>query len=315
MSEKLVQLKEILGEVSDLGSAGSILSWDQQVNMPPAGAEARGQQLATLGKIAQEKFTSDEVGSLLEDLKKEYTDPETDEGALIRVTARTYDKAKSVPAEFIAEQAIAATKGVEAWVEAKGKSDFSIFRPHLEKNVELVKKYVSFFPPADHPYDTLLDDYEPGMKTAEVREIFGNLRPKQVELIKAISEAKQVKMISCTKNITKRKCGILAKRSFQNSVMTLIAAGRIKPRILLRRPSTSTMCASPIVLKRTRRLPRSLAPCMNVDTPCMSRAVNPAYERTPLAGGTSLAVHESQSRMWENLVGRSFHFGNISSPP
>jgi Zn-dependent M32 family carboxypeptidase len=74
MSEKLNQLKQILGEVSDLGHAASVLSWDEQVNMPPGGSEARGQQLATLGKIVQEKFTSDEVGRLLEDLKKEYTD-------------------------------------------------------------------------------------------------------------------------------------------------------------------------------------------------------------------------------------------------
>src|SRR5690606_24161590 len=103
MSEKLNRLKEILGEVSDLGRASSALGWDQQVYMPPMGAEARGQQLATLGKIAQEKFTSDEVGGLLEDLQKEYPDAETDEGAMIRVAARNYDKAKRVPSSFIAE--------------------------------------------------------------------------------------------------------------------------------------------------------------------------------------------------------------------
>src|SRR4026209_2973094 len=165
MSEKLNKLKELLGEVSDINRATAVLSWDQQVNMPPGGGEARGQQMATLGKISQEKFTSDEVGKLLEDLKQEFAgaDSESDDAAMIRVAARNYDKAKRVPPEFVAEQAIVATKAFEAWVEARGKSDFSIFRPHLEKNVELVKKYVAFFPPADHPYDTLLDDYEPGM--------------------------------------------------------------------------------------------------------------------------------------------------------
>ncbi|HAX71775.1 MAG TPA: carboxypeptidase, partial [Anaerolineae bacterium] len=193
MSDKFNRFKEIVGEVSDIGHAASVLGWDQQVNMPPGGGEARGQQLATLSKIAQEKFTSDEMGQLLEDLQKDYTDPETDEGAILRVASRAYDKARRVPPEFVAEQAIAATKAFEAWVEAKGKSDFSIFQPFLEKNVELVKRYVAFFPPADHPYDVLLDDYEPGMKTAEVKEIFNNLRPKQVSLLKAISEAKQVR--------------------------------------------------------------------------------------------------------------------------
>lgn len=104
MSDKLSKVKEILGEVFDLNRAAAVLGWDQQVNMPPGGAEARGQQLATLGKIAQEKFISDEVGSLLEDLKKEFSDTETDEGAMIRVAARNYDKARRVPPEFIAEQ-------------------------------------------------------------------------------------------------------------------------------------------------------------------------------------------------------------------
>ena len=158
MSEKLEQLKEKLGEVADIGHAASVLGWDQQVNMPPGGNEARGQQLATLSKIAQEKFITDEVGRLIDDLKQELNGADTDEAALVRVAARNYDKAKRVPPSFIAEQAIVTSKAFEAWVEARSKSDFSIFRPHLEKVVELVHKYISFFPPADHPYDTLLDD-------------------------------------------------------------------------------------------------------------------------------------------------------------
>src|SRR5436190_15008245 len=99
MSEKLHQLKELLGEVSDINKAISILSWDQQVNMPTGGSEGRGQQLATLGKIAQEKFTADEIGALLDDLKQEFAGADSDDAAMIGVTARNYDKAKRVPAE------------------------------------------------------------------------------------------------------------------------------------------------------------------------------------------------------------------------
>jgi carboxypeptidase Taq len=168
MSEKLNQLKEILGEVSDLHHAASVLDWDQNVSMPPGGSEARGQHLATLGKIAHEKSTTDEVGKLLEDLKKEFTDPDSDEAALIRVSAREFDKATRVPPKFIAKQAIVTSKAFEAWVKAKGKSDFSIFRPHLEQVVELVHEYISFFSPADHPYDTLLDDYEHRRSTGDI---------------------------------------------------------------------------------------------------------------------------------------------------
>src|SRR4030095_16979247 len=207
MSEKMNQLKELLGEVSDLGKAAAVLSWDQQVNMPPMGGEGRGQQLATLSKIIQEKFTSDEVGQLLDDLKQEFdgADSENDDAAMVRVGARNYDKAKRVPPEFVAEQALVSAKAFEAWREAKGKSDFSIFLPHLEKNVELVRKYVSFFPPADHPYDVLLDDYEPGMKTADVKAIFDGLRPKQVKLIKSIASSKQVKDAYLHTNYNEKK--------------------------------------------------------------------------------------------------------------
>src|SRR5215813_4109976 len=99
MSEKMTRLKEILGEVSDLNKTASVLSWDQQVNMPPMGGEGRGQQLATLSKIIQEKFTSDEVGKLLGDLKQELNgaDGLNDDAAMIRVASRNYDKAKRVP--------------------------------------------------------------------------------------------------------------------------------------------------------------------------------------------------------------------------
>src|ERR1051325_8338169 len=121
MSEKLNQLKEKLGEVADLGRAASGLGWDQQVNMPTQGNEARGQQLATLSKIAQEKFISDEVGRLIDDLKQELDGSDSDDAAMLRVTARNYDKAKRVPPEFIQEQAIVSSRAFEAWVEAKGK--------------------------------------------------------------------------------------------------------------------------------------------------------------------------------------------------
>lgn len=189
---RIAQLKELLGEIADLNAAAAVLSWDQNTYMPPGGAEARGHQLATLSKLAHLKFTSPEVGKLIEEAQKEDLDPESDDAALVRVTARDYEKATRVPPEFVAEVAMVTSRAHEAWVEAKGKSDFSIFRPHLERIVELTQQYVTFFPPADHPYDTLLDNYEPGMKTAEVKEIFDQLRPQQVELIRAITSRPQV---------------------------------------------------------------------------------------------------------------------------
>ncbi len=308
MSEKLARLKEILGEVSDLGHAASILSWDQQVYMPSGGAEARGQQLATLGKILQEKFIADEVGALLEDLKREFPDPETDEGAMVRVAARNYDKARRVPTSFIVEQALASTQAIEDWVKAKSQSNFSLFRSSLERNVELVKQYVSFFPPSDHPYDTLLNDYEPGMKTADVREIFGNLRPKQVALIKAIGEKKQVKDDFLHKSYNEKKVWdfsekIIAKFGYD------FARGRQDK---APHPFETTFSVNDVRITNRFEKNSPLATLFSAMHECghalYELGVNPAYERSSLESGTSLAVHESQSRMWENLVGRSFSF-------
>lgn len=308
MSEKLEQLKERLGEVADIGRAASVLGWDQQVNMPPGGNEARGQQLATLSKIAQEKFITDEVGRLIDDLKQEFDGADTDEAALVRVAARNYDKAKRVPPSFIAEQAIVTSKAFEAWREAKSKSDFSIFRPHLEKVVELIHKYISFFPAGEHPYDTLLDDYEPGMKTEDVKQIFNGLRPKQVKLIKAIAGSKQVKDDFLFKRFNEKKLN-----DFGVDVITKFGYDWTRGRQdKAPHPFETTFSVNDVRITTRYEDDNPLAmlfSTMHESGHAMyEQGINPAYERTPLAGGTSLAVHESQSRMWENLVGRSLPF-------
>jgi carboxypeptidase Taq len=310
MSEKLNRLKELLGEVSDISRAASVLSWDQQVNMPPGGAEGRGRQMATLSKIAQEKFTSDEIGKLLGDLKQEFAGApaDSDEAAMIRVAARNYDKAVRVPSAFVAEQAIVSTKAFEAWVDARRKSDFSIFQPHLEKNLELVKKYVSFFPPADHPYDTLLDDYEPGMKTAEVKAIFDGVRPKQVKLIKAIADSKQVKDDFLHKKYNEKKL-----MDFGVDVITNYGYDWSRGRQdKAPHPFETTFNVNDVRITTRFEADNPMATLFSTfhesGHAMYEQGINPAYERTPLSGGTSLAIHESQSRMWENLVGRSLPF-------
>jgi carboxypeptidase Taq len=308
MSEKLEQLKEKLGEVADIGNAASILSWDQQVNMPPGGNEARGQQLATLSKIAQEKFITDEVGRLIDDLKQEFDGADTDEAALVRVAARDYEKAKRVSPSFIAEQALVTSKAFEAWREARHEADFSIFRPHLEKVVGLVHKYISFFPPADHPYDTLLDNYEPGMKTAEVKAIFDDLRPRQAKLIKAIASRKQVKDDFLFKKYNEKKL-----MDFGVEVITRFGYDWRRGR-QDKAPHPFEEAFSVNDVRITTRYEDDNPLAMLFSTmheaghALYEQGVNPSYDRTPIAGGTSLAVHESQSRMWENLVGRSLPF-------
>ncbi len=189
-SPKLQKLIELTGELLDLGHIQALMGWDQQVYMPRGGAEERGMQSALIGRIMHEKLTSDEVGQLIADLEKEVGDlnAETDEARAVKVAKRAYEKQTKVPLPLLMEEIKATTMAHEAWMEARAKSDFSIFQQHLEKIVDLKKQYANLFAPFDHIYDPLLDDYEPGMKTAEVKEIFEKLRPQQVELIQEIAE-------------------------------------------------------------------------------------------------------------------------------
>ncbi len=310
MSEKLTTLKTLLAEVADLGAASALLGWDQQTYMPPGGSEARGQQLSTLGKIAHEKFTSDEMGVLLADLEKELAgaDPDSDEVRLLKVTRHQYDRATRVPSDFVAEFALVTSKAFEAWVEAKGKSDFAIFRPHLEKIIELNQRYVSFFPPADHPYDVLLDQYERGMKTAEVKAIFDVLRPQQVELLRAISARPQVDDSFLKQPFDEQK-----QWDFGVQVITAFGYDWKRGRQDKSAHPFTTGFGMDDVRITTRFEPDNPTASLFSTMHEAGHALyelggNPAYARSPLANAASLAVHESQSRLWENLVGRSLPF-------
>jgi carboxypeptidase Taq len=316
MSEKLKQLKTLLAEVADLEHAQALLGWDQQTYMPQGANESRGNQLATLGKISHQKFTADEIGKLLDDLEKEFegADPDSNDLRLLKVTRHNYDQATRVPSDFVAEFAVVTSKAFEAWVEAKGKSDFSIFQPHLEKVVELNQRYVTFFPPADHPYDVLLDQFERGMKTAEVQEIFNALRPQQVELLQAIAEKPQINDDFLHVEYDEQKMW-----DFSEVIATKFGYDWERGRQdKSAHPFTTNFSINDVRI--TTRFEEENPTVMLFST--MHEAGHGLYElgsdqsfeRTPLAGGASLAVHESQSRMWENLVGRSMPFWEYFYP-
>jgi carboxypeptidase Taq len=190
MAEKLERFRELLGEISDLGSASSVLGWDQQTYMPPGGAPARAQQLATIDKLSHQMFVSNEFGAALEEARSETAalDPDSDEARLVKRVARDFEKAVKVPAEWVSEFSLATNNAFMSWQESRAKASFAEFAEPLEKIVALRRQYVDFFAPYDHIYDPLLDDFEPGMKTNEVQAVFAELRPQQVELVRQIVE-------------------------------------------------------------------------------------------------------------------------------
>jgi carboxypeptidase Taq len=176
------QLKTLLAEVADLTFTRSVLNWDLQVNMPPGGAEGRSLQMAALSRLIHSKVSSPETGRLLEDLQTQEAglDPDSDEARLISLARRGYNKTTKVPSEWVGEFSRLTSGAHHVWAEARVENDFEKFRPQLEKIIEMRRSYAGFFTPYEHVYDPLLDDYEPGMKTAEVQAIFDVLRQRQV---------------------------------------------------------------------------------------------------------------------------------------
>ncbi|HTX91674.1 MAG TPA: carboxypeptidase M32 [Anaerolineales bacterium] len=307
MDEKLQRLKVILAEAADLYNASALLGWDQQTYMPPGGAEGRGYQLGTLGRLAHERMTSPELGQVLEDLKPYAAglDPDSDDARLIKVAARNYEKGTRVPSGHVVEFAQATTLGQQAWMEARQKSDFSIFRPHLEKIVGLRREYASFFPNVEHPYDALLDDFEPGMKTSEVKAIFEGLRSKQVELIKAIAGKPQVDDSFLHQAFDEQK-----QWDFGVEVISKFGYDWNRGR-QDKSPHPFTQGFGVNDVRITTRLDPNFLNTMLFGTmhecghALYGLGAAPELDRTGLEGGASLGIHESQSRMWENLVGRS----------
>ncbi len=314
--EQLTKLKELLAEIADLNRATAVLGWDQQVNMPRAGAENRGQQIATLQKIAHIKSTSEEMGRLLDDLQPyvETLDPDSFEKRLVKVSRRNYDRATRVSAEYVAEINTVTTIAYEAWAKARAENDFPYFRPHLERLLELGHQYAEFFAPYEHVYDTLIDIFEPGMKTSEVKDIFGKLRPQQVELIRKISSQPQVDNSFLHQAYNEQKqwdfgVEILTRMGFEWK--------RSREDKVLHPFSTSFGWGD--VRITTRVNPNWMAPALfgtlhEAGHAMYEMGSDQSLDRTPLFGGVSSGVHESQSRMWENLVGRSHAFWQFFYP-
>ena len=185
MDAAYAELRRRLCEIQDLEKAHELLYWDQVVMMPPTGAAVRGDVRATVAQLAHEKSVDDEIGRLLEQVEPqaEALPYDSDEASLVRTARRDWEKARKVPTELAAETAKVTADAEDAWAAARAASDFAAFKPWLDRVLELKRRYIECFAPYDDPYDPLLDDFEPGMKTAEVRAVFDRLKQELVPLI------------------------------------------------------------------------------------------------------------------------------------
>ena len=316
MPEKLDQLKAAINEAFDIYNAISLLSWDQQVNMPPGGEEDRGYASSTLERLFHQKITAPEVGNLIDAASEEVKDfdPDSDEVRLVKITRREYLRRVKVPSRWVVEFSQATTNAQNAWMEARATANFSRFQPSLQKIVDLKREYASFFAPYQHVYDPLLDEYEPGMKTAEVQAIFSQIRPQQVALIKAIGQKPQI-----DDSFLHIPYDEKAEWDFGSEVITRFGYDWNRGRKDKSAHPFTQGFGTGDVRVTTRFDPERALSMLFSD---MHEAGHGMYDqgfgknlaRTPLSNGASMGIHESQSRMWENLVGRSLPFWKFFYP-
>ncbi len=310
MEAQLNELKSRLLEVADLGGAYALLSWDQTTYMPPAGAAPRGRQIALLTRLAHERATDPALGRLLEELRpyEESLPADSQEAALIRVARYDYERNTRLPPEFMAEMIQHTSQSYEAWTKARPANDFAQMRPYLERTLEFSRRFVEFFPGYDHIADPLIDFSDMGMKAANIRTLFESLRKQLVPLVRAITEQPVTDSSCLHRHYPEDKqwnfgIGVIKDFGFDlergrqdrthHPYMTKFAHNDVRITTRFRADDIGDGLFS------------TLHECGHA---LYELGIDQNFDGSPLDSGVSAGVHESQSRLWENIVGRSRGF-------
>jgi carboxypeptidase Taq len=317
MKTKFEALCTRLGEVADFRNAASILSWDQDTYMPPGAAEARAQQISTVRRTAHERFVADDVGELLDALEPwaQEQDYDTFEASLVRVARRQYDRERKIPADLVARRARASTLAYAAWEKARPANDFAAFQPHLAESVGLNIELAEALGYEDRRYDALLDRFEPEMKAVQVEVLFNEMKEGLRPLVAAIAERQD----AVDASVLQRDYDEDKQWAFVNELVGRLGFdwehGRQD-----RSAHPFTTSFTPADVRLTTRIYRHqlqtavFASIHETGHALYEQGVPLDLARTPLGTGASMAIHESQSRMWENLVGRSRPFWHYWLP-
>lgn len=323
MEDKLQQLKTRLNRVADLNSASSVLHWDMETYMPNGGGQARADQIGTLTALAHQYFVDEEVGKLLEELsgQADQLDYDSDDAALIRVAWREYERAVRVPLPLVEEISRTASLSQQTWQKARQDNNFALFRPWLEKTIALQKQLAACANLPGNLYDALLDYYEPGMDSAQIEAIFTPLRPKLVELVKGIAAHSE----TVDDSLLHQHFDPDKQMAFGREVVTQLGYSFDRGRL--------DFSAHPFTIHFSRDdarittrvmadyMPSALMGTVHEAGHAMyEQGTSPTLYRLGLgtqgsmAEGASMSVHESQSRFYENVIGRSRPFWRYFYP-
>ncbi len=307
-ADPLQQLLERLATIGDVRSAASVLAWDRQTYMPAGGVEGRARQLATLARLAHEMLVSNETRRLLE--AAGHGEPGSEEAALLRLSRREHGRAARLPARLVEETTRATALAEPAWMRAREVPDWALFAPHLEKVLALKKEQAEHLGGGEHAYDAMLDLYAPGSTTAGLRRMFDELKAGILPLVRGIRGGPDEDREAPLRGEFDEE----RQEEFGREVISRFGYDWSRGR---QDRAVHPFCINfggPDDVRITTRVDRNLvqialfAFCHEAGHGLYEQGVNPAYSRTPLTGGVSMGVHESQSRLWENLVARSRPF-------
>ena len=317
MESKLKELKARLLEVYDLEAVSSVLQWDQATYMPAGGTRARAQQIRAVRQLAHDKFTDVAVGRLLDELKSLEQDLpyDSDDASLIRITREDYERAIRVPTDFMGDFHSHVAESYQEWTRARPADDFEAMVPYLERMVEFSRDFADFFPGYESVADPLIDYFaDEGYKASEVQAIFADLREQLVPMAEAIADSVEPEDEFLYRHFPKEEqlaFGLEVVKRFGYD----LERGR---QDLTHHPFTTTFSTGDVrITTRVHEndLRSALFATLHEGGHALyEQGVRTKLEGTPLARGASAGAHESQSRLWENLVGRSRVFWEVFFP-
>jgi carboxypeptidase Taq len=298
-------LRARLAELNDLRLIGHLTSWDQRTMMPPGGGPERAEQLATLERLAHERATAEDLGGWLDELEAgaALTELERD---IVRIARRDYDRATRVPTDLAAELAQASAAGQDAWEVARAEDDFAQFAPVLERNVALARAYADCFDGFASRYDALLADYDFGLTSARIEEVFAELGAELPSLVAeraALPAPRALDVPVAAQEVA--VAGVLARLGVTPDGWRVdVSSHPFSTNMGLMDSRITTRYGD-------GQLESVLAAMHEYGHAIYDRQVGPELARTTLADGTSMSIHESQSKLWENHVGRSAAFSGV----
>jgi carboxypeptidase Taq len=301
----LQSLRERLAELADLSALGRLAAWDQRTMMPPGGAMGRAQALAALERLMHARATGEEIGAWLDEVETdgELSDVDRD---VVRVARRDWDRQSRVPAELAGARVRASAEGQAVWQKARAASDFAMFVPALVRNVELAREYAACLDDGGHPYDAVLADYDYGLTAARVQEVFGALEAALPALVAEAAARPAAPDIAVPVAAQKAAVeGVLRRLGMRDDRWRLDVS-----------PHPFSLAINATDLRVTTRyegpgVESLLAAVHEYGHALYESQIGPELVRTNLAQGTSMSVHESQSKLWENHVARHPAFAEV----